>query len=166
MRWGSVDYPSWLARSADPIRALWQLSLDGMFDKARVAQYVQHLLGYQYPHGGVPNTIGFMGDPSQRSWQDVVCPVRWNAYVFFLLATLADSLKLQSVTLQAANPFEFECQVSGGLVRETTSAIEMRVGERVLWCINKPSGIGKDVASNWLGDLSGPRLITNARSSS
>ena len=86
--WSLVKHPIWIARSACIILGLLELSkyVSSLREKIYIA--LNYLLSYQYPNGGFPNAIGYLGGDTNKSWQDVVCPIRWNGYVFPLLSEL------------------------------------------------------------------------------
>jgi len=158
IRWRTIGYPSWLARSADGIRALGALGRDGELPRAHAERYTRRLLALQYPHGGFPNAVGFFGDPARRNWQDAAPCTRWNAYVFLLLCQLAADLGVTEVE-PAQVAAEWSCELEGPDARlhETRDRIELRDATGVCWRIAKPHGRNEVITPAWRGDLSGPR---------
>jgi len=164
LRWRAVDYPSWIARSADSIRAMWELSAAGRFERADAERYTRMLLDRQYPHGGFPNTAGFFGDPAQLEWQDAMPATRWNAYVFLLLCRLAAMLGVERIEPATAGR-EWETPLLDGrqILRETSADVELRENGALRWRIAKPGGASTHVDPQWRGDLSGHRAFPEIR---
>lgn len=155
--WETVDYPSWLARSADPIRALWELSDAGAIDPAVPTRYTRRLLAMQLPHGGFPNTVGFFGDAARSAWQDAAPCTRWNAYVFLLLCRLARTLDVKSLDEPPrADDWRTPLADDSELI-ETRESIEQQQRGELCWRIAKNTGLAEHVAPAWRGDLSGHR---------
>lgn len=163
-RWKRVEYPSWWARSADPIRALWELSNEGAFDRADAERYTRRLLATQLPHGGFPNTAGFFGDATRQTWQDRMPSTRWNAYVFFLLARLAEMLGVTELEPCDDMPSEWSEQLADDCVLlETATHVEQRQRGELCWRLQKSTGKAEFVAPAWRGDLSGHRGLPETR---
>lgn len=157
-RWETVEYPSFYARAADPIRALWELHLSGRFARESVERYTRKLLALQYPHGGFPNTVGFFGDAGHVAWQDAAPCTRWNAYVFYLLCRLARLLGVTALTPIGETPGEWVQPLSGGYaLHETDETVEQRCGGETCWRIIKRTGQSESVKPEFRGELTGVR---------
>ncbi|MFN0135271.1 MAG: hypothetical protein ACKVS9_04045 [Phycisphaerae bacterium] len=156
--WQAVDYPSWYARAADPIRALWELHLSGGIEREYPERYARKLLALQYPHGGFPNTAGFSGDAKRVMWQDAAPCTRWNAYVFYLLCRLARLLGVKSLDALGGVPSEWSHTLSDGCtLHETDETIEQRRGSDICWRIIKRTGASQQVSPEFRGELTGVR---------
>jgi len=164
--WTTFAYPSFIARSADSIRALWLLTKYVPEIQDAVARITIKLISFQLPHGGFPNSVGFVGSDCRVDWQDICCPTRWNAYAFFLLSFLMGSMcPGQSVDVPAYSDRPFEQNVGKErdlTYRETVDAVELRRHEELIARLAKPSGESLYLADGWGGDLSdyrgGPNL--------
>lgn len=161
-RYRKSDYPSWYARAADPVRALWELSLDGLFDRREAERYTHLLLGLQYEHGGFPNTVGFFGDPKRQNWQDAACCTRWNAYVFYLLCRIAEILSIKKIDVPPSPFAELRIPLHGSdmILIEQDQEIRQEDSSTTYWRLSKPDGRATLVHPDWKGDLSGPRDIS------
>jgi hypothetical protein len=161
--WRRVEYPSFIARSGDTLRGVWLTSAYAPGLRPEATRLVERFLGYQYQNGGFPNTVGFFTDSLRPHWQDVCCPIRWNAYAFLLLSTLCAEIDVCPPSSPGAAPERSSSEVSftldqDYLFTETREAVELRSprGE-VIALIRKPSGQVDLLADGWGGDLSGPR---------
>lgn len=98
--WTLVEYPIWIARYANIIFGLLKLSKYCPEIQDKIGITLSYLLSHQYSNGGFPNTIGYFGDDANTNWQDVVCPIRWNAYVFQLVSELVTERPNQNYQAQ------------------------------------------------------------------
>lgn len=159
--WTKIDYPSFIARSADSIRGLWLLSKYDSYFREHVENLTKKILGFQLPHGGFPNTIGFDGSTSYCLWQDICCPTRWNAYVFFLLATIIRELKRDCIVAESqfsGVPFEHNVgKDNSHLYMETSDKVEIYSKDTCVAGLSKPEGIAYLLNDKLKGDLSGHR---------
>jgi hypothetical protein len=153
-----VEYPSFVARSADTLRGLWLTSAYAPELKGEVIRLVEKLLPFQYANGGFPNTVGYFMDTRRRHWQDACCSTRWNAYAFFLLCTLSAG-SLSGVMDQRESRAEIRLELDEGYVFvETKDTVDLLSPQaQTAASIRKPSGEAAYVGEKWKGDLSGPR---------
>lgn len=162
--WRTTVYPSFIARAADTIRGLWLLGRDNADIRRDAEGFIQRFLQFQLPHGGFRNAVGFRGEPSEVSWQDVCCPTRWNAYAFLLLAQVVADLGGQCGVREFPCDEAFECPIGGPgrlVFREMSGSVEIADGDEAIVSIRKPEGVAVHVAPAWRGDLTGERSSQN-----
>lgn len=164
-QWMTIDYPSFIARSADSIRGFWLLAKHLPEYRHVAEQLTLKLISYQLCNGGFPNTIGFCGSKRIKLWQDVCAPTRWNAYVFLLLCTILSESCTDTNIFQSEFDEKYYCEnvgLSGDTIyTETSSNVTLSISGRIIANILKPSGISIYIDDAWRGDLSGDRNRKN-----
>ena len=162
--WKVSEYPMFVARAADSIRGLAALNTFDEATKPLTAELIQTLLSYQQPHGGFPNTIGYLGSNESVAWQDVVAPTRWNSYVFQLLADLAVSsqgLNLPSPKVTWPVVHAVGSERDQQLVETEDKLSLLLAGAKpanIKWKINKSTGKTSNEPA-WRGELTGARTF-------
>lgn len=159
--WQRIEYPSFIARGAESIRGLRLLAnVSGRFAEP-AASLAQRFVSFQLPHGGFPNSVGYLGDPGFRSWQDRCSPLRWNAYAFLLLTSFVKGFDdpEMSLTPMAYPPGWFEEPLSGqgNLYRESAEVVELIDGGQVAARIWKASGRAEVLSPQYKGEITTER---------
>jgi hypothetical protein len=162
--WQEVQYPSFIARAADTISGIFLVSkYTGEF-KEEIDELIFKLISFQYNNGGFPGSIRFFGNDEYKTWQDVCCPTRWNAYVFNLLCTIVACSKCINDFKKIALDLIPEINITLGpnnreMFRETGQVVEFFSDGECLARIEKPTGCSLLLSRKVEGDLSGQRSI-------
>lgn len=166
--WQCVEFPIFVARSADTIRGL-RVAADldpSLSNKVRTG--IDFLLAHQRADGGIVNSIKYMGEFSRPSWQDCVSVNRWNAYTAQLLTEMLPlgvepGRSLPPAMVKWGEKRTFRRDSADYQLQEDKEFVVGKLveGEKesLCWRVDKRKGLVDVVCSDWYGELTGPRMI-------
>lgn len=126
-------HPVWIARSSSILYSILAIDRKIALSDARLAlaEGVSALMSQQYSIGGFPNSIGFNSSQT-KSWADVACPMRWNAYCYLLLSELTAAdyrIELPALAAQKSVSIPFNEGSDRRIWHENAQSVEIRGGD-------------------------------------